>query len=313
MAALHRAPKVMITPAPHRLLALLLASLLSAPAVAAPDMTERMVKPSALDPAVAQFDEPHVIVRPNDARADAPLVLFMPGTGGRPENVVTLLRVVAGQGYPTIGLEYDDEPAVVQVCPRQRDPDCSANFRRMRVDGTGPGVPGVQNPAAESISGRLAALLRALDKVAPGEGWGRYLDGDRPRWERIVVSGLSQGAGMAAYVAKTRLVRRVVLFSSPWDFTMPGRRLAPWIAGPSATPPSRWFAEYHRREATADLLAQSYETLKIPSGHILVFDRSLPGTPSSSNPNPFHGSTVRDVGYAPQWRTLYGKASDAAD
>jgi hypothetical protein len=294
-------------------LAGVIAVLLPAAARAAPAMIERMVKPSALDPAVTHFDEAHVIVRPKDAAPDAPLALFMPGTSGRPQNVVTLLRVAAAQGYPTIGLEYDDEPAVVQVCPRQRDADCSAQFRRMRVEGTGPGVPGVQNSAAESISGRLSALLKALDKVAPTEGWGRYLDGDRPRWDRIVVSGLSQGAGMAAYIGKTRLVRRVVLFSSPWDFTLPGRKLAPWIAGASATPPSRWYAEYHRREATADLLAKSYDTLGIPAGHVLVFDRSLPGTPSPSNPNPFHGSTVRDVGYAPQWRTLYGKASDPAD
>lgn len=285
----------------------------AAPGRAAPAMIERMVKPSALDSAVRNFDEAHVIVRAKDAAPDAPLVLFMPGTSGRPENVDTLLRVVAAQGYPTIGLEYDDEPAVAQVCPRQPDPGCSAQFRRMRVDGAGPGVPGVQNSAAESISGRLATLLRALDKVAPTEGWGRYLDGEHPRWDRIVVSGLSQGAGMAAYIAKTRLVRRVVLFSSPWDFTLPGRKLAPWLAGASATPPSRWYAEYHRREATADLLAKSYEMLNIPAGHVLVFDRSLPGTRSPSNPNPFHGSTVRDVGYAPQWRTLYGSAADPAD
>jgi dienelactone hydrolase len=271
-----------------------------------------MAKPSALDPAVKNFDDPNVIISPKGASAETPLVLFLPGTGGRPQNVVDLLRTVAGQGYRVIGLEYDDEPAVVQVCPRDPDPDCSANFRRMRIDGTGPGAPGVATPPAESIAARLVALLRALDKAAPGDGWAGYLEGDRPRWDRIVVSGLSQGAGMAAYIAKTHRVRRAVLFSSPWDFTLPGRKLAPWIAQPSATPPARWFAEYHKREATVDLLATSYELLRIPPDHILVFNRSLPPGMADRG-NPYHGMTVRDVGYAAQWRTLYGMPSDPLD
>ena len=53
---------------------------------------------------------------------------------------------------------------------------------------------------AESIVARLVAALRALDRQAPREGWGAYLDGDQPRWDRILVSGLSQGAGMAAFI-----------------------------------------------------------------------------------------------------------------
>ena len=298
------------------LAALAVASLALGPMAAdgaAPRSFERTAKPSALDPAVRAFDDPHVVISPGGAAADAPLVLFLPGTGGRPQNVVDLLRTVAQQGYRVIGLEYDDEPAVVQVCPRDPDPACSARFRQMRIDGTGPGAPGVSNPPAESITARLVALLRALDRWNPGEGWAAYLDGDRPRWDRIVVSGLSQGAGMAAYIAKAHPVRRVVLFSSPWDFTMPGRKLAPWIAEPSATPPARWYAEYHRRENTADLLARSYEMLRIPPAHILVFDRDLPAGAPRNAANPYHGSTVRDPGYAPQWRTLYGKASDPSD
>lgn len=284
---------------------------IAAPATAAP-LVERSVRPSAIDPAVRQFDEPDLVVTQKTMTADAPLAIFLPGTGGRPENTVALLRVIADQGYRAIGLEYDDTPAVVQVCPRNADPACSANFRAMRIDGTGPGAPGVVNPPAEAIVARLVALLRALDKAAPAEGWGGYLDGDRPRWDRIVVSGLSQGAGMAAYMAKQHAVRRVVLFSSPWDFTMPGRRLAPWIGQPSATPPARWFAEYHRRENTADLLASSYRLLQIPADHVLVFDRDLLPNAGGSSPNPFHGSTVRDPGYVKQWRTLYGSATAPA-
>jgi hypothetical protein len=292
---------------------LALSFLTAASAPTAPTAFERAVKPSALDPGVRQFDEPSLVISPKGAAPDAPLALFLTGTGGRPTNVVDLLRTVAGQGYRVVGLEYDDEPAVMQVCPHDPDPECAGKFREMRIDGTGPGGAGVTNPPAESITARLVALIKAFDRAAPGQGWGGYLDGDRPRWDRIVVSGLSQGAGMAAYIAKAHPVRRVVLFSSPWDFTLPGRKLAPWISRPGATPPARWFAEYHKREATADLLAKSYQTLGIPADHVLVFDRDLPRNAPANSANPYHGSTVRDVGYAAEWRKLYGKASDPAD
>lgn len=276
-------------------------------------LVEHRLRPSVADPAVKQFDEPSLAIAARGLSPDAPLVVFLAGTGGKPENTRDLLAAIARQGYRTLGLSYDDVPAVVQVCPRDPDPACSANFRRMRLDGSGPGAPGVRNPVAEAVIPRLVSALEALDRGAPGEGWGGYLDGAAPRWDRIVVSGQSQGAGMAAYIAKAVKVRRVVLFSSPWDFTQPGRKLAPWIAEPSATPPERWHAEYHRRENTADLLAQAYRTLRIPSGHVLVFDRDLPAGFGKSSPNPFHGSTVRDTGYAPQWRALYGKAGDPVE
>jgi hypothetical protein len=273
---------------------------------AAEDMLVRQIVPSQADPGVKAFDDPGIAVSKKALPADAPLAIFLAGTGGKPMNTGRLLEVIAGQGYRALGLAYDDTPAVVQVCPRDPNADCSANFRAMRIYGSGPGAPGVSNPPAEAIVARLVAALRALDHSAPGEGWGGYLDGDQPRWDRIVVSGLSQGAGMAAFIAKQHAVRRVVLFSSPWDFTLPGRKLAPWIAGPSATPPVRWWAEYNKRELTADLLAQSYQVLNIPADHVLVFDKPMSPELHPSGPNPYHGTTVRDPQYIPQWRELYG-------
>lgn len=296
---------------PRAIIVGLAATILSLGSTAHADerLVEHRFQPSAADRAVKQFDEANIAIARRRLSAEVPLVVFLSGTGGKPENVRGLLTVVAAQGYRTIGLSYDNVPAVVQVCPRVADPECSANFRRMRLDGSGPGAPGVYNPEAEGIVARLVSALKTLDRDAPDEGWGGYLAGETPRWDRIVVSGLSQGAGMAAYIAKSVKVRRVVLFSSPWDFTQPGRKLAPWIAGPSATPPERWFAEYHKRELTADLLAQSYQLLGIPPSQVLVFDRDLPGNGGGS-PNPYHGSTVRDPGYAAQWRVLYGKAAE---
>ncbi len=277
---------------------------LSPPAFAT---TAELVNPSTADPGVHAFDDANVVVANPRAGPDTPLVIFMPGTGGRPENVLPLLAVIAGQGYRVIGLSYDDEPAGNLTCTRQKPPSCLALFREMRVFGSGRGGP-VANPPAEAIVPRLVALLTYLAKAHPDGGWDAYLAPDgAPKWDRIVVSGLSQGAGMAAFIAKRVAVARVVLFSSPWDVTGPDDRPAPWLSLPSATPPERWWAERHVREKTTGLLQAAYGVLQIPTDHILLFDRGLsPG----SNPlgvNPYHGSTVGNVDYTRQWKQMYGK------
>ncbi len=267
-----------------------------------------MIQPSIADPTVKNFDIPNVVVAPL-LQSNQPLVVFLPGTGGRPTNVLPLLNVVAGQGYRVIGLSYDDQPSVSQVCPSDPNPDCSALFRNMRSWGEGKGP--VTNPKAESIVIRLAKLLVWLDHIHPSQNWRFYLHGGQPAWNHIILSGFSQGAGMAAFIAKRELLSRVVLFSSPWDELEPSTRPAPWLYSVGATPPQRWWAERHIHERMTDVIARAYTALGIPDNHILLFKGLLkPGVYHSKNP--FHVSTVKEQDYAPQWRTLYGKITDQA-
>jgi hypothetical protein len=264
------------------------------------------IRASETDPSITRFDEPSVLVFDEETSADSPLVLFMPGTGGKPSNSMRLLRVVAEQGYRVIGLEYNDDPAVVQVCPRNPDPACSSEFRQHRTFG-GNGRSPVENTQAETIVNRLVKLLSYLQERDPARHWDGYLLDGEPNWNRIVVSGLSQGAGMAAFIAKRKLVARVVLFSSPWDYLRSSQQPAPWLREPSATPPDRWFAEYHRRENAAALIVRAYRDLRIPPANIRVFDLGLPKDMKTKSDNPFHGSTARNPGYAPEWQFLFGK------
>jgi hypothetical protein len=264
------------------------------------------IKPSTADPSIQRYDDANIVVLDRSRTAPSQLVVFMPGTGGKPLNDLGLLRVVASQGYRVIGLEYNDSPAVVQVCPHE-PPRCSGDFRRKRIYGDDV-THVVDNTKAESIVNRLSKLLRYLDQSHPGEGWSVYLRGDSPDWERVVVSGLSQGAGMAAYIAQREPVARVVLFSSPWDYSGDSRTLAPWIGESSVTPPERWFAELHRRENTAKAIAQAYLTLHIPVEHIRVFDLDLPPGYHGHSDNPYHASTAHMLAYAPEWRFLFGSS-----
>lgn len=266
-----------------------------------------LVKPSHTDPSIRHFDENHYVVFDPASSEHGELVVFMPGTHGKPADAARLLHVIAGQGYRVLGLEYNDDPAVVQICPLNPSPLCSGEFRRERIFGNA-ATSFVDNSTAESIVNRLTKLLEYLDQRDPGSHWSSYLRGGTPDWTRIVVSGLSQGAGMAAYIAKRERVARVVLFSSPWDYYYaPLQTPAPWLAETSATPPERWFAEYHKRENTAELIARSYRVLRIPSENTLIFDLSIvPALRRGHSGNPFHGSTIRVPDYEPQWKFLFG-------
>ena len=56
------------------------------------------VTPSAVDSSIRRFDEPHYVVFEKGAKADAPLLVVMPGTGGRPQNLTEFANTAAHQG-----------------------------------------------------------------------------------------------------------------------------------------------------------------------------------------------------------------------
>jgi hypothetical protein len=262
------------------------------------------VRPSATDPLIHRADSDNYVLTSPQPEPNAKLLVFLPGTNGEPPGPRALLETAAGAGYRVISLAYNDDISVAVFCPTRPNPACSEAFRRMRLYGNRSFKDDtVDNTPAESIVNRLVKLLQYLDRKHPGGGWGRYLENDSPNWSRIVVCGQSQGAGMAAFIAKEHEVARVILFSSPWDFIKAGqqRTLAPWLALPSKTPPDRWFGGYHARENMADLLAQSYAELKIPRDHIRVFNQDLPAGARPRGKNPFHGQGINNQAYAKQW------------
>ncbi len=263
------------------------------------------VQPSATDARIHRFDTPNYVLTSTRAKPNGQLLLFMPGTGGEPPGPKAFLAAAADAGYHVISLEYNDDISVAVFCPKRPSPACSEAFRRMRLYGNRKfGDATVDNIPAESIVNRLIKLLQYLDSNHPGDGWGSFLENGRPNWQRIAVCGQSQGAGMAAFIAKEHLVARVILFSSPWDYfgRGEGRELAPWLALPSKTPPERWFGGYHARENMARLLARSYAELKVPPDHIRVFNKDLPERLQSAqrSKNPFHGQGLFNRAYAEQ-------------
>ena len=138
---------------------------------------------------------------------------------------------------------------------------------------------------------RLIKLLGYLKRTYPGEGWAPYVSsvrsrvygGFKPRFDRILTSGHSQGAGMALFTARERRVLRVGMFGGANDYTpVAGGSIAVanWIRGPFATPKSRLFGFSHTLE-------QGH------AGQLAVWGAlGLPGTPVSVDgaAAPFGGS-----------------------
>jgi hypothetical protein len=272
------------------------------------------VAPNEADPSVAHFLRSSVIVFDRAAPSQAPLLLFLPGTGANPSNVQLFLGAAVNAGYRAISLSYDNEPAVMQACARDLDPACSGNFRQSRLFG------GSNTPPEETIVTRLTKLLQLLDSNHPNEGWRSYLTNGAPDWSRIAVAGHSQGGGMAAMLAKRVTLARVLLFSGPPDFVLPGRQPAPWLAAPAATPIDRWYGLYHREEGLAPVLQQAYRVLGLAPDHIRVLSLAPLGGSAGARgfPDAYHVSIIADrltprapdgrPAYAADWAFLLGSA-----
>jgi predicted esterase len=272
------------------------------------------IAPNTADPSIGRFLRRSVVIVDHTTSAPPMLLLFLPGTGGSPAGPGAFLNLAADQGYRVISLSYNNEPAVMGACARDPEPACSANFRQRRLFGD-PTPSSADDQPAESIVNRLTRLLQFLERSHPGEGWGAYLANDVPDWRRIAVAGHSQGAGMAAFLAKRINVARVILLSGPVDYVFPGRGPAPWLTTPSVTPGERWYGLYHKEERLGPLLQQAYGALGVAPDHIRVVDLAASG-PSGGRFDAFHVSVVADrltprthdgsPAYAADWSFLLG-------
>jgi predicted esterase len=275
-----------------------------------------VVSPTEANPRLKRFVTSNLILFKNDVAKNANLLVFFPPTGGTPANSWPFMEAAAKAGYRVIGLQYDNSISVPQTCGKNPDPTCSDGFRQKRVFGDD-ATKDIDDLPAEAIVPRLTALLEYLDAHHHDEGWARYLTKDGPKWSRIAVAGHSQGAGMAAYIAKKEKVFRVIVLSGAWDRTEVTKAWAPWVTSPGATPPNRWYAAYHQKETRADAMKLAYVALKIPPSHVRVMTLDpRPGSGMNPRADLYHSSmdsprlTPVDANgnpaYAADWSFLLG-------
>jgi hypothetical protein len=217
-------------------------------------VTERRVDPSTTGAGITNNTGQHFIVAPAASNRLKSLLVFLPGTGGRPDFYTSILRHAAQRGHHAIGLAYPNAEAVNDLCASAPSSTCQEDVRVEVITGA-PRSSLVTVDVANSIDNRLRVLLSWLDRNYPAEGWSEFLVNGEPRWDRVIVAGHSQGGGHAAMIARLRVVRRAILFAA----TEP----ASWTTTSFATPKTAVYGFVHRLEPSYTGITASWRLMDL--------------------------------------------------
>ena len=204
-----------------------------------------VVAPQATDPQIDRALDDHYAWLDTSAPINEQLFVYLPGTDGVPANAQLWQQLAARLGYHVIGLNYPNSVGIAAACTDDPDPNaCSYSARFEIVYGNDSGVdsPIVDVSRPNSIYNRLTKVLHYLAAHYPEEGWSEFLTDGKPRWDRIALSGISQGGGEAAMIAKFHIVARVVMASS-----VPDRAAAGWEST-HVTPSERYWGLAHDQD-----------------------------------------------------------------
>ena len=176
-----------------------------------------LVAPIQTDVNFLSTEKEHYVVRNNQIHLNK-LLLFIGGSFSTPENYNIVCDYSATIGLDVISLSYPNNiPAATLgsssdqfVFDNYRDEICFGN----------PVSDAVDVNTLNSIQTRAIKLLEYLHLEYPDQNWNQYLTASNTlRWNKIIVSGHSQGSGHACYLGKKNLVDRVVMFSGPSDYS----------------------------------------------------------------------------------------------
>jgi dienelactone hydrolase len=256
--------------------------------------------------------EPHYVAAPLRPTRDR-LFVFFHATGNFTDDYQLIVDQAARSGFHAVGLRYFSQGGVVADLCRGSSADCSGNVRREQVSGNDVSPQFVVS-RANSVENRLLKILAYLDARDTSEGWGSFVRDGGLVYSKIHAAGHSQGASVAAYLAKDAVLARVVMFAGPVDNAQgQGRRdvtdPSAWLVGPHATPASRYYAFGHSRDGQINLQAQwaavnlgmeqfgppvnvDRATPPYGGGHLLLTDAAA--APGRKPVVPNHGTTIRD-------------------
>lgn len=208
--------------------------------------------PSTTDPAITQFNNNHYAVVDPAVTNRGRLVLFLPGTGATPFDYRLFPQNAASIGFHALGLMYPNGSAINTLCAQNAPLDANAagNARLEVIDGTDR-VSFLSVDSTNCIQSRLLKALQYLNTTYPERGWEQYYSGNAVLWSKLMVCGHSQGAGMAAMLAKTRLTDRCIMFTS-MDWWVAGNRPYNWMSTTPLTPVDHWYLFAHERDQFLD-------------------------------------------------------------
>lgn len=183
------------------------------------------------------------------------LLLHLVGSYDKPDSNLIFPSLAANNGFHSIVLSYRNGIAAKSACKDIPDTNCYLNFRKEIIEGIDYSTEVSVNPA-NSINNRLLKLLQYLTQNYPGQNWDQYYSGSTIAWNKIIVSGHSQGGGHAAIIGITQPVKRVLMFASPNDFSDTLNMLAPWTTLPHLAADSNYYSFNARFDDVVDFSIQ---------------------------------------------------------
>ncbi len=217
-------------------------------------------------------------LRPS-ANARGTLLVFLNGSGGSPRagagtSAGSWYGVARAEGLHVVGLSFVSGSSIASLCG-SRDA-CFEPTRASLLTGefqAGADDALIDLTPDEGIFERLAITLRALARLDPAGGWDAFLDRARLpdaeaaiRWDRVMVSGHSQGGGHAALIGKRQIVAKVIMLAAPCDAV--GSTVATWLDGrqPYRTQPSTRFVGFSAPDdRTCPTAVAAWATLGLPA------------------------------------------------
>lgn len=264
------------------------------------------VLPSETDATITAPNNRHYVFRNATVTQQDKLFLFLPGTNGVPFNYRKILGSVADLGYHVIGLTYPNEIAMALLCQTSIDTSCHSKGRLEIFDGVDRHT-GIDVDESNSIQNRLYKLVVYLRDQYPLDGWDQYIDDNSIVWNKIAISGHSQGGGHAAIISKIKRVDRAILFATA-DWIPALNRFPDWLNWISETPSENYVGFIHELDEEVGFAIQKLYWVRLgmwSNRQVVLADTSLVPfeytqtlsthiTPAN-NPTKYHACVAVDV------------------
>jgi hypothetical protein len=282
-----------------------------------PGIVIRDIKIAETDPDLVGKDvRRHWIFYQPNVKHRGVLLVDLPGTHGKASDKGEFDALAAHLGYHVLNLTY--RTAIAAAIFRQSpDPNGYLKGRENIIYGTAP-IHGLNVDKPNSIMNRLVKALQFLAKNYPQEGWGDFVHGDQPVWQKLAFTGVSQGGGHACLLGIQHPVERVIMFGAPKDFSLYFNKPAAWLSMKPATPITSFFCFNHRGDnhhgCSYPQQVENYKALRLlPRFPIVDVENERPPyrhtrlltahTPADI-PKHNHGMVAGDLMFMPAWKYL---------
>ncbi|MBL8936569.1 MAG: hypothetical protein JNM69_18570 [Archangium sp.] len=274
----------------------------------APQLYQFQFRPSAADPDAGRVDATQLAALDTRVAPRGQLVVYLHGAGVPTTcGSTTHNAMLASWGYHVVSPCYLSDYGVG---------NCGNDIGGCRLEA----FDGVDRTTvidvkpSESIEVRVVRMLERLATLNPQGDWSWFIVNGKPRWDAIVISGISHGASSAGIIGLHRQVARVVMLSGPLDTNQA------WLSAPSLTPRDRFFGFTHQRDPQHPGHLAAFTTMMLPGAPANVDVVAPPYAAShrlftNADAGDPHGSTqaggasprLPDGGarFLPVWETLY--------